>query len=418
MSEWWQQDARPAPAAPPPPPQPAVQWPQVTEYIEAVERGAFGPGPLQGMTVVEGGFLGGPLVLTGRSAAVFCVSDGSGQRHAMRVLMSEPSPNLSNICWVSRSPGSPLPASHWLTEGVRVGDEWWPVLLMPWVEGTALDRWVDRFRKEPDQLRRVADALLRKVVIMADMGLVHGDLQHGNVLVDSNAEVHLVDLDGLVQLDPSRSRPADGWIAPSESGHPNYQHPERTTSSVWSPSVDIFSTLVIDASIRAIALEPALMDKHYTEDNLLFVAEDLSEPSRSEVFDNLSPLDDQQVSIRCQQLQTFAEQTILGCHPHRQMLLDGQLPTGAPYRRPWYMGLPSHDVVSDWQEEWDDEVPVAEPAPTSPVTAPGSATSGTGPMSAFDLGPTTTGPNWLKALAIALIVLLVVGVFVLAVLVI
>ena len=47
----------------------------------------------------------------------------------------------------------------------------------------------------------------------------HGDLQHGNVLVDQEGQLRLVDFDSvwIPQL--------QGQPAPTESGHPNYQPP-------------------------------------------------------------------------------------------------------------------------------------------------------------------------------------------------
>jgi serine/threonine protein kinase len=320
------------------------------------------------------------------------MEDTSGKRHALRVLLSEPSSNLEKICRISQRGTLPIPPTLWLEDGVRSGDEWWPALLMPWCEGTPLDLWVERQRNAPERLRELAATLLDRVCCLAEAGLVHGDLQHGNVLVGDADELLFVDLDGLVQLDAGSSAPAHGWTAPAESGHPNYQHPERTSSSVWSPSVDVFSTLVIDTAVRAVALEPKLLDKYYTEDNLLMVAADLDDPVTSEVFDRLRALGDEAVSVRCQQLTAFCRQTINGVRPVRSILLDGEAPVGHPYDRPWYSGLPTHAVVSDWDLT---ELDLIE-APTPPSSTAGRTRPSRTSTTAAPVRPGTTsatGPS-------------------------
>lgn len=60
-----------------------------------------------------------------------------------------------------------------------------------------LDSWIDTHLRQPDQLDQVRTQLHDAVRKMRAAGVAHGDLQHGNILVDSNTKVWLVDYDGM-----------------------------------------------------------------------------------------------------------------------------------------------------------------------------------------------------------------------------
>ena len=80
------------------------------------------------------------------------------------------------------------------------------------------------------------------VALLQRSEFAHGDLQHGNVMVDQEGRLRLVDFDGvwIPQL--------SGQSPPSEFGHPNYQHPLHHH---WDRWLDTFSALVIYLSLIA-----------------------------------------------------------------------------------------------------------------------------------------------------------------------
>jgi len=83
-------------------------------------------------------------------------------------------------------------------------------------------------------------------------GIAHGDLQHGNIIM-CNHELRLVDYDGMYV-------PAMKNFMASELGHPNYQHPARAPHH-FGPYLDNFSAWVIYASIKALQVDPLLLDQ-------------------------------------------------------------------------------------------------------------------------------------------------------------
>ena len=82
--------------------------------------------------------------------------------------------------------------------------------------------------------------------------IVHGDLQHGNVLLvpedrEGHLRLRLVDYDGLTV--PGLEASPSG-----ELGHPNYQHPQRRSEGDGGAEADRFAHLVIYTGLRALAV--------------------------------------------------------------------------------------------------------------------------------------------------------------------
>ena len=162
----------------------------------------------------------------------------------------------------------------YVTAGIRVREVTFPVVRMPWVSGLTLNEWVDDHLDTPGVLHTVRHQIQDAVAKMHREGAAHGDLQHGNILVDSRNSIHLVDYDGMF-LPPLRH------LGAAESGHRNYQHPDRGNS--YDQRLDTFAAFVIDLSLNAIAHDRTLWKEFNTGENLLFSVEDYTNPERSSV---------------------------------------------------------------------------------------------------------------------------------------
>lgn len=216
--------------------------------------------------------LGIPLPATGRNALVFKATSADGRDVALRCFTNPPSEGRERYHRISnrlRALALPLfPAVNWNDEAVQVDGERWPMLDMDWVEGLTLDQWVVAALAEPDRLRKLADEWVTMCHVLEDNMIGHGDLQHGNVLVDADDRLHLVDLDGI--WIPSLSD-----LPAGEFGHTHYQHPGRIKSRPWGPRVDGFSALAIHLSLVALAHDPELWSRHNDGgNNLIFAADD------------------------------------------------------------------------------------------------------------------------------------------------
>ena len=115
--------------------------------------------------------------------------------------------------------------------------------------------------------------------------LAHGDLQHGNILVNEENQLYLVDYDSFYC--PTLRGEED-----TVTGLPDYQHPARRSNKSVSEKLDYFSELVIYLSILAIAENPYLVSKYKVEDadRLLFSKEDFEDITNSQIYKDIHPL--------------------------------------------------------------------------------------------------------------------------------
>jgi hypothetical protein len=166
-------------------------------------------------------------------------------------------------------------------EGVLVRGHRLPVLKMAWVEGSRLDYWVSDHLRDPGALDRVRRQLKDASSRLRELGVAHGDLQHGNIMVTKDGDVRLVDYDGLYL-------PGLASLGSAEMGHRNFQHPDR--QAAYDDRLDVFSSYVLDLSLEAVKHDPALWDDFNTGENLVFDAEDFREPGSSKLFARLAAM--------------------------------------------------------------------------------------------------------------------------------
>jgi hypothetical protein len=175
----------------------------------------------------------------------------------------------------------------YLPEGIRVRGQWYPIVRMAWIAGQQLHQYVEEHRWQGARLEQLAAQWCRVMAGLRGARIAHGDLQHGNILVDGQDQIRLVDYDGLFI-------PAVSSQPPGEVGHPNYQHPERLQQGYYAENGDAFSALVIYLSLVALCAAPDLWTLH-TGENLLFTAADFTQPGRTAVWRRLQESIDPEV---------------------------------------------------------------------------------------------------------------------------
>lgn len=189
---------------------------------------------------------------------------------------------------------------EFIAQGILVKGEWYPILKMDWVQGVELDRYIGEYLDDSQVLLRLDRQLQELQKDLQKVGIAHGDLQHGNIMVDDQGELKLVDYDGMYV-------PALHGAPPLEIGHPNYQPPQRSPKD-FSDRLDDFSFAVISLSLRALANEPNLWENfHEDNKNLIFRQNDFQEPELSPVFQAISNIPDDETRDLCDRL-------ILRCH--------------------------------------------------------------------------------------------------------
>lgn len=171
---------------------------------------------------------------------------------------------------------------EYIEKGINVEGSIYPTTRMRWIDGVTIKDYVCQNRDSKKLLLNLAENFLKMTNALHKQSLAHGDLQHGNILVDKNHQLFLVDYDSFYC--PQLKGEED-----TVTGLPDYQHPARMRNKVVSEKLDYFSELVIYLSILAIAEDPSLVGKYKVEDadRLLFTKEDYKDIKNSEIYEDI-----------------------------------------------------------------------------------------------------------------------------------
>jgi len=266
-------------------------YPTPSDYQEALQAPAvaFADPDLQTATPRTNA-LGLPQPITGSFAAVFPVTTETGARYAVKCFLTEEPAQQDRYEAVADALNAidhdAFVEFAYQPEGIQVRGEGYPILKMAWAEGTTLNRFVEKHLDRPEVLDRLATAWADLIADLEGMDLAHGDLQHGNVLVETAGEaprLRLVDYDTMYV-------PALEGRTSAEVGHRNYQHPDRTDAD-FGPPIDRFAGLVIYTALRACTVRPNLWAEYDTGENLLFRDADFYAPEDSSLFDALAEVE-------------------------------------------------------------------------------------------------------------------------------
>lgn len=377
-----------------------MTYPSVDDYRRAVQNPAkvFTTPDLQRATFATHPVMRVPIPATGSTAAVF-QAEVAGQQQALRFFTREDARGreryeaLGSHLTRTGVLSSQVARSTWQDDAVRIRDRAWPVVRMEWIEGRTLERYVGHLVEQGDTgaLGALARAWRKLMCGMQTDRFAHGDLQHGNVLVDQQGRLRLVDLDAVWIEE------LNGYAAPDESGHPNYQRKDL----VWGMRMDTFPGLVIYLSLRALAVNPQPWHTLHNEDNLLFTREDFEHPSTTPAWKHLAAIRDPAVDKLIDQLR-------LACQPSWKPVDDfdallaraGEaVRTTASTTSPWWEQAAADAKYSSRPtpspEPTDGSLP---PPPKKDPNAGSQQRPGTGPTSEQQWShgtsqQTTTGPR-------------------------
>lgn len=260
-------------------------WPSARHFTEAIQCPSICfSEPLLMRTLPAVDRLGMPLVTSGQFAYVYKLNgDGSGNLavRCFRGYLKDRDQRYRAIQHHLRNQSLPfLSDVTYEPEGILVEGQRFPILFMKWIEGPTLDLYLDQMIGRPDVMLHLGQEWIRMVAALHDAGLAHGDLQHGNIIVE-RGRLRLVDHDGIFTPEMA------GWNS-SELGHQHYQHPRRD-EILFNAQLDNFSALVIYLSLISLAERPALWSRYHDE-NLLFTKADFIDPDKSSLFAEIETL--------------------------------------------------------------------------------------------------------------------------------
>ena len=229
---------------------------------------------------------GKPLRYAGGFCVVFPYILATGRKVAVRCWIA----NVSNadkrtnlISTKIKDSGLPyFVGFEYVSHGIMTALGEFPIVIMDWVEAVSLKDYIKKNLHDQSALRTLADSFSHMVKDLHNYEFSHGDLQHGNIMVDSTGKLFLVDYDSMFV--PGLEGEAD-----EIKGLSGYQHPGRNKLKFLSSKADYFSELIIYTSILAIAKYPDLwteLDIGDTE-TLIFSQDDIEYPSRSALLSRL-----------------------------------------------------------------------------------------------------------------------------------
>ena len=335
-----------------------MAWPGIAEFSSAIQnpvRCFADPELSSGELAVydRGGRAGMPVVSAGNFAAVYRVSN-QGRSFAVRCFTRAVNDQHARYGQLDTFLRATLPPAfvefEYLEQGILVAGDWYPLVKMEWVNGEPMNKFVESNLNTPNSLQIVAARWRGLVSALGSLNIAHNDLQHGNVMVQQDRSLRLVDYDAMFL-------PQYAGQASPENGHQHFQHPLKTSQN-YNESVDNFPALVIYVSLLALAADPGLWNRFYNDDNLLLRRVDYGDPANSQCFQALKSSQDDTVrylTAYLEQCCSFQVEAV----PNLESILNTQQgqPAPAPIAAPPPMPAPAAVVPPP-------------PAPPPPMPAP------------------------------------------------
>ncbi len=267
-----------------------------------------------------------PLRYPGNFACVYPITCG-GAKYALRCFIrqvDEPENLIKRYQLLSdffeHISSEAFVGYRYFERGIRVKGQWFPTVRMEWVEGKKLHHYVRDNLTNPDSIRQLCGQLVEVTRTMQVLSIAHNDLQHGNVMVQTDGKIRLVDYDGFY-LPHFQGQPSP------EVGEDNYKHPLRTRQD-YGTFVDNFPALVIYVSLLALSVDPGLW-QHNEGDHLIFTKADLAAPANSECFRDLKASQDHSVRHLAEYLEGCCSIPVDQV-PNLEQILNGAPTPSAP----------------------------------------------------------------------------------------
>lgn len=268
-----------------------MNYPLISEYIEAVKAAEENFDQLRCLRPVLDD-VGEPVMSSGNFAVVFKMKDEqTGKLHAVKCFLKDQEGRAEayrmiaeELEYVSSTFLTPIKYldKELFVDAKNSDDTEFPVLLMDWVEGETLDKYIHEHIYNEYELALLAYQFGRLAMWLMPQPFAHGDLKPDNILVHDDGTLVLVDYDGMYV-------PAMKGQKARELGSPDFRHPSRTEDD-FDEHIDDFPLASILLSLKAISLIPELMGQYGASERLLFSEKDYRDLSESEVLDSLKLL--------------------------------------------------------------------------------------------------------------------------------
>lgn len=270
-----------------------MNYPLISEYVQSIKFSEENFDKLSNLCPVLDED-GNPVMFSGNFAIVFKMQDKqTGKLHAVKCFLREQEGReesykliASELEYVSSTFLTPI---QYLEKEIFVDttqgeDTEFPVLLMDWVEGLTLDKYIRNNIHDPYKLALITYQFCRMGSWLLSQEFAHGDLKPDNIIVREDGHLVLVDYDGMFV-------PAMRGQKARELGSVDYRHPLRR-EDVFNGNIDDFSIASIALSLKVISLKPELFDEFGEGDRLLLCAKDYIDLKHSLALNSIQKMID------------------------------------------------------------------------------------------------------------------------------
>ena len=209
---------------------------------------------------------------------------------------------------------------EFLDNEIQVDGKYYPVLKMDWIDGLLFEKYIDINLYNNDILLKLQKQLVKISKSLEKNKISHGDIQEGNIIIqeiNGNPKIKLIDYDGMYIPDFQGEKQI-------ERGRSEYQHPNRV-NFIFDEKIDRFSFWVILCALEALKFDKTLWKEimqggFNTLSNMLFSANDFSNPNQSKLFNRLENLKQPSLNFYLEQIKNSLITSIVG-----QVKLFGQI---------------------------------------------------------------------------------------------
>ena len=267
-----------------------MQYPLISEYLAAIREADDNLDKLSHLVPVLDKY-GEPYRSSGAFAVVFKMKDEqTGKCYALKCFTEEQEGRAEAYRQIAEElefVDSPYITSvKYLEKELFVDsnceDEEFPVLLMDWIEGETMETYIAANYTDTHAMSMLCYRFCKMAAWLRSQSFAHGDIKPDNIMVRPDGTLTLVDYDGMFV-------PAMKGQKSPTVGTKDFSHPLRTIND-FDETIDDFALASIALSLKAISLNPSLLQTYGASDRLLFSAADYIDLSKSKTFTALQGL--------------------------------------------------------------------------------------------------------------------------------
>ena len=261
-----------------------MQYPLISEYLAAIRDAHDNLDKLSHLVPVLDKY-GEPYRSSGAFAVVFKMKDEqTGKCYALKCFTEEQEGRAEAYRQITEEfefvDSSYITSVKYLEKELFVDsnceNEEFPVLLMDWIEGETMETYIAANYTDTHAMSMLCYRFCKMAAWLRSQSFAHGDIKPDNIMVRPDGTLTLVDYDGMfVPAMKGQKSPTIGTM--------NFSHPLRTIDD-FDETIDDFALASIALSLKAISLDPSLLQTYGASDRLLFSAADYLDLSKSNTF--------------------------------------------------------------------------------------------------------------------------------------